>query len=66
MSSIPLYAPDTAVAARYGVHRVTVWKWVASKKFPAPVKLADNTTRWRLADIEAWEAERAAQRTAAK
>ncbi|TQE90693.1 MAG: AlpA family phage regulatory protein [Spiribacter salinus] len=50
------YLRDIDLARRYGIHRVTVWKWVKEGRFPAPVRLAPSTTRWRASDVEAWEA----------
>ncbi len=50
------HASDTQIAAKYGVSRATIWRWVSAGKFPAPVKLSPGCTRWRLADVEAWEA----------
>ena len=44
-----------AVAERFGVSKNTIWRWVREGKFPAPVKLGENCTRWRIADITAWE-----------
>ena len=52
------YLSDRQLAERYGVHRVTPWKWVERGAFPRPVKLTPGCTRWRLADVEAWEKER--------
>lgn len=52
------YLSDKQVAQRYSVHRVTPWRWVATRGFPQPVKLAPGCTRWRLADIECWERQR--------
>ena len=54
--------PDTylsvaQVAARYGVHRTTPWRWAKTDpNFPKPVSLMPGCTRWKLADLEAWEA----------
>lgn len=48
------FIPDRKVAERYSVSRTTIWRWVRSNDFPHPVKIA-GTTRWRLADLEAWE-----------
>ena len=50
------FLSDKAVAARYESSRATVWRWVKTGQFPKPVKLAAGTTRWRLADLEQWEA----------
>ena len=50
------YLADNQVAARYGVHRSTPWRWVKSDpEFPAPVTLSSGCTRWKLTDLEAWE-----------
>lgn len=51
-----VYVTDVQVAARYGVHRATPWRWVKTDpSFPKPVKLSAKCSRWRLSDIEAWE-----------
>ncbi|PTX54657.1 AlpA family transcriptional regulator [Litoreibacter ponti] len=51
------YLSDTQVAARYSVHRTTPWRWGKSDpSFPKPVSLTRGCTRWKLADLEAWEA----------
>ncbi|WP_275289329.1 helix-turn-helix transcriptional regulator [Halomonas elongata] len=51
-----------AVAQRCDVTVNTIYRWTRDKSnsFPSPVKLGPNCTRWRLADLEAWEAEREA------
>lgn len=64
MSQSP-WLPDKQVAIRLHVSRVTVWRWAASGRLPPPVRLGPHTTRWRLADIEAFEAQRVAASTAA-
>lgn len=54
-----LYLTDKQVADRFGVSRPTVWRWVRSENgFPKPVTLSAGCSRWRLSDIEAWEATR--------
>jgi prophage regulatory protein len=59
------YLQDTKVAARFGTDRSTIWRWVKSPAgFPKPVKLSPGCVRWKLSDIERWEAERAAQSAA--
>ena len=42
-------------ANRFGVSRATIWRWVRGGKFPAPVRLGENVTRWRVADVVEWE-----------
>lgn len=55
-----VFLTDRQVANRYGVHRTTPWRWAKEDPtFPRPVKLG-GVTRWKLSEIEAWEAQRAA------
>ncbi len=50
------YLSDRNLSARFGVHRMTPWRWLKSDPaFPKPVKLTPGCTRWRLSEIEAWE-----------
>ncbi|WP_374763257.1 helix-turn-helix transcriptional regulator [Yunchengibacter salinarum] len=53
------YLSDLQLADRFGVNRATVWRWVQAGHFPRPVKLTEGCTRWRAADVERWEADRA-------
>ena len=53
-----LYLSVKQVADRFGVSTASVWRWMRTGDFPRAVKLSSGTTRWRLADIEAWEASR--------
>lgn len=50
-----LYLSDRDLAARYSVHRATPWRWAQSGNLPAPVKI-NGCTRWKLSDIQEWEA----------
>lgn len=51
-----MFMSDRQVAERYGVSAPTVWRWVKDQAgFPQPVKLSPGCTRWRLADLEAFE-----------
>jgi len=38
----------------------TLWRKVKAKTFPAPVKLSDRVTAWRVEDIRAWMRSRSA------
>lgn len=51
------YLSDKLLAERFSVSRATIWRWTSENKLPKPIKLATGTTRWRLADIEAFEAQ---------
>ena len=40
-----------------GVSTATIWRWVNSGDFPAPVKLGGLRTRsigWRLSEVQEW------------
>ncbi len=58
MMETTTYLTDKQVANRYGVARSTPWRWAEKSRFPKPVKLSLGCTRWRVSDVEAWEAER--------
>ncbi len=55
---------DVDVARRLAIHRVSVWRWSEKGILPPPVRLTSACTRWREADIEAFLAERLAERDA--
>lgn len=56
-----MYMTDKQVAERFGISRVTVWRWrKTDPAFPAPITLSPGCVRWKLADIEMWEASKAA------
>lgn len=57
-STAPVFLTARQVAERESVSVPTVWRWAREGNFPQPVKLGPGCTRWRLADLEAWEAER--------
>lgn len=46
---------------RLPVSPATVWRWVATGRFPPPFKLGPNTTVWDLDAVEAHLAQQAAQ-----
>ena len=52
------YLSDKNLAKRFSVCRTTIWRWCREGEFPKPVKLG-GSTRWRLGDLEAWEAQQA-------
>ena len=52
---------DTKRELRLGmvpVSQATIWRWVQSGKFPAPVKLGANTSAWPVEVIDEWLAAR--------
>jgi prophage regulatory protein len=44
----------TAVRRRTGLGRSTIYRLIAAKQFPAPVRLTGRAIGWRSADIERW------------
>ncbi|RRQ20528.1 helix-turn-helix transcriptional regulator [Thiohalobacter thiocyanaticus] len=52
------YISDRKLAERLEVSRATLWRWTAAGNFPQPIKLSPGCTRWRLEDVESWEADR--------
>ena len=57
------YLNVVEVAARYGVSRATIWRWVSNDaQFPAPIQLSPGTSRWRIEELRTFE-QGAAQRS---
>ena len=36
------------------VSNATLWRWVKQGKFPAPIKLSDRSTVWKLTEVMSW------------
>lgn len=54
------YLSDRQLGARFGVHHLTIRRWERTDPtFPRSIKLTPGCCRWRLEDIEAWEASKA-------
>ena len=51
------YFSDKSVAKRYEISRASIWRLTKEGKLPRPVKLTNGTTRWKLTDLEKWEAQ---------
>jgi|TARA_R110002012_G_scaffold254780_2_gene433903 prophage regulatory protein len=50
------YLSVKSVAHRYDIGISTVWLRVKQGKLPQPIKLHGTSTRWKLEDLEKWEA----------
>lgn len=50
---------DKQVGDRYSVSRSSIHRWTADEEmnFPQPTAITPGCTRWKLADLEAWEAD---------
>ncbi len=58
-----------AVAHRYDTTASTIWRWsrearFAHLNFPKPIKFGPNTTVWAVNELDAYDAERIAERDA--
>ena len=60
MSQTNTFISDKQVSVRYEVSRATIWRWVKEGNFPSPVKFTTGCTRWRLSDLQTWEASKEA------
>lgn len=58
---IQQFITDRDVAARYGIGRATVWRWISVGDFPPPLKLSPKCARWTLSMLEQWEQSRISQ-----
>lgn len=55
MAENQTFLKDSQVADMFGVHRLTVWRWVREDEtFPRPVKLSERCTRFPRTEVEAW------------
>ena len=56
------YLSDRQVAERYGIARQTVWAWLRKDPdFPRPIMLSPGCTRWKSAELDAWESVKAGE-----
>jgi prophage regulatory protein len=55
-----IYVSNRHLGSRYNVHHLTPLRWLKTDPtFPKPIRLTPGCTRWKLSDIEAWEAAKA-------
>ena len=57
LASTPATHRKPARSGRYPVSPATIWRWVKSGDFPAPVNLGPQTTAWRVDELDAWDAQ---------
>jgi hypothetical protein len=46
--------PATGRPGLIPISRASIWRLVKAGKFPAPIKLSDKITVWRVEDIREW------------
>jgi prophage regulatory protein len=57
MTMTGTYVSDAQLATRYGVHHATIWRLTnTNPAFPKPLKLSPQCPRWKVSEIETWEA----------
>jgi prophage regulatory protein len=42
------------VCQRIGIGKSTLYAWISQGKFPAPVRLGENTVAWDARAVEGW------------
>lgn len=61
-----MFLSDRDCGERYGVSKVTIWRWQKTEGFPAPVTLSKGCVRFRLEELVAWEASRGGKAAASE
>lgn len=56
------YIDITTMAQHYGVSPMTIRRWWYEGNIPAPIRLGRRMVRWRVADIQAFDAAQVAHR----
>jgi prophage regulatory protein len=57
-----LFTFEDLVAAGFVANRVTLTRRIRRGEFPAPIRVGTRNVAWLKSEIEAWEAERVAER----
>ena len=50
----PMIMRMAAVVRFTGIGRSTIYKLVAQRRFPMPIRLGDRAVGWRRSDLERW------------
>lgn len=56
----PRFERLPAVCARIGVKKSTLYRWIGERKFPAPIRLGENTVAWDARAVDDWMRKRIA------
>lgn len=59
------YVTDLHAARFIGTTQKSIWVWSKMGKFPAPIKVSANITRWRAEEVRAYLDERSSARIGA-
>jgi predicted DNA-binding transcriptional regulator AlpA len=55
-----IYLKRQELEARYQVTKTTIYSWIKTRGFPAPIHFGANLVRWNSVQIIAWENEKEA------
>jgi predicted DNA-binding transcriptional regulator AlpA len=50
-----VYLKRQELEARYQVTKTTIYSWIKTRDFPAPIHFGANLVRWNSAQVSAWE-----------
>lgn len=59
-----MYLKTAQVAARYGISRTTVWRWIKAGRLPEPVMVGPGVRRFPIAALQRKDSEWAAKKEA--
>ena len=55
-----IYLKRQELEARYQVTKTTIYSWIKTRGFPAPIHFGANLVRWNSVQVSAWENEKEA------
>ena len=50
----PIFVRLPSVLRITGLGRSTIYRMIADKKFPCPVRVGERAVAWRMSDIDTW------------
>ena len=62
VESEPMFLRIRAVIRVTGLGRSTIYRFIADKTFPGPVRLGPRAVAWRQSDLDRWSSNRPAAR----
>ena len=62
--TVPTLERLPSVKARTGLSRSEIYRRIAAKTFPVPVKLGERASAWDSSEVDRWIADRIAERDA--
>ena len=53
-----IYLKRQELESRYQVTKTTIYLWIKTRSFPAPIHFGANLVRWNSVQVSAWENEK--------